>query len=489
MLHSLAPEILHYICRQLDDAVAVSRFRLVCKSFATVGLRSLVPRVTVVTLPKAFEHLNDVANHPVLRHHVIEIVFVTNKLPIYLNIDDFARGLSSQMMLSWPVAPTEPHANTVDRVAYERHRWSEDQVRGAWTYYRELCEQQQIQEESDGLYIVRKAIAQLPRLRSIHIRQLTDQDGLVPYLWPGTEYGKFAINLTGTLSNKVFSTSSLLENILSATLAARTSLQSLFVAVLYANVFRLENNGFEDIKQSLEQLRDISLQLQVEDEAESDSWDLCRRLVEKGGLPQILHSATQLRNIEIVAPYVAIEEHVVSFPRLFNGMVWSRLLRLHLVGFKTTSESLATFLEAHASSLKVLELTDFGLSGQHVREWHSFFVSCASFLDLEEARFTGHFTADLSDAGDEYVDMRDDIKGLPMTLGEALGALLCGSCSETEDSICRETFDDLLKHGKKRLATGFSMDIPIRHSQFLRDIQTSWRLGRYSDRKDRFASA
>jgi len=472
MLDTLSPEILHHICRQFDGALDVSRFRLTCKFFAEVGLRSLLPRITLVTLPKAYQHLSDVANHPVLRHHVEEILLITNKLPLYRDMNDFAHHVPPPGMLDWPVNPTEPHATAADHVAYERHQWPDGKLEKIWIYYKELCEQQENQEKSDGLAVVREVIAKLPKLRSVHIRSFTAEGGPTPFLWPGSEYSKLAVNFLGDMPNIFYPTASLLEGILSATLAAKAPLEELFVTDLDAKFFQCEDSSFDEIRLSLEQLRRISLQLEVEDD--EDSWDDCRHILgkEKGGLQQILHSSTQLVSIEIITPDYAIGEYIGSFPILFNDMVWSRLSRLHLANFVTTSEALVTFLEAHANSLKVLQMRNFKLSGQHVHNWHQFFVSVASFLRLEDANFTGHFTADHFDvAGNDYIDMGDDIKEVPMTVGDVLRALLCRSYSEAERDMYNETFDDLLKCEKKRLAEGFRMEVPVRHPQFLRDMQ------------------
>lgn len=469
MLDVLSPEILHCICRQLNSVLDVCQFRLACKSFAQVGLRSLLPRVTLVTLPKAFQHLSEVADHPVLRHYVQEIVVLTNVLPRYRNVHDFAQQLPPQAMLEWPVNPTEPHATAVDRVAYARHQWPEEKLDEVWKYYKELCAQQQEQERSDGFAGLWEVMVKLTRLRSVQIHPFAAQAGPTPFLWPGSEYSKFTFNLLADMPNNFTSASCLLESMLSAAVVAKTSLEELFVTDLEAKFFQCQGISLDDIKRSFEHLRKISLELKVEDESDPSSWDDCCQILKQDSLHQILDSAAQLERIKIIVPYLPMEEHVASFSLLFHDIVWPRLSLLHLEGFETTSEALVTFLEAHAHSLKILQLSSLKLSGQHVRDWYSFFVRCAASLCLEEARLKGRFTADLSDRADiDYVDMGDDIKHMPITLGDALRALLCSSDVEEEHEMRQDTFGDLLSHGKRRLALGYRMEISVRHPQFLR---------------------
>jgi hypothetical protein len=409
----------------------------------------------------------------VLRHHVKEIVFITNKLPRYDEIDDFARHFPTSNMLQWAVKPTDPHATAADQLAWDRHQWPEGKLTAAWRYYQELCDQQEDQRtSSDGWTLVREAFAKLSKLRSIQIRRFTSEGGPMPYLWPVSEYTIYSTNLLSEMPNVFSSTNRHLESILTAALAAKTPIEDLSVVDLDARLFLHENPSFNDIRQSIENLRRIHLQIEIEEQDDSDSWDDCRRDLARGGLGQILHTARQLDSMDIIFPFVAVEDPVASLSGLFNGMDWRRLSRVRLVGIETTSEALISFIETHAKSLKDLQLEHFKLVGQDIHGWHEIFTSIDASLHLEDARFTGYFTADLADGFDiDYIDMADDIRGVSMTVGEALEALMCHSPLATEEEMRRETFEDLLKHGLKRLASSFRMEIPLRHPEFLCSLQ------------------
>lgn len=471
MLDSLSSELLHHICRQLDSASDVSSFRMVCKSFAAVGLRSLLPRLTLVTLPKAFEHLSNVANHPVLRHHVREIVFVTNALQKYRDINDFARNRPRPGRLRWAVKPDDPHATAADLVAHRRqYQGPEMELHEAWRCYEELCMEQDGQEKNDdGLAALQQTVAKLPRLRTVQIRQLRNEGKPASVIW--SKFDEFFVSCLTDTPSKFLSTNSHLEAILRGTLAGKNALEELSLAGLDARFFLCENLDLDKTQESLEKLRKIELQINMEDEADSDCWDQCRQHLNECHLSQLLRSAAELQSISITAPHVAIEDHVAIFPEIFNDIKWSHLSCLHLVGFETTSGVLVTFLEAHAGSLRVLQLGDFKLSKQKVHEWHSFFVRICSFLHLENAQFSGHFSADFQDAiNDNYIDMGDEVEGVPTTVGDTLRALLCHSYLEPERDLLKDILQDLLLHGKKRLAVGFRMEIPVRHHQYLLDI-------------------
>jgi hypothetical protein len=374
-------------------------------------------------------------------------------------------------MLDWAVEPTEPHATSADKVAWERHQWPDSKVAQAWRYYKELWEQQQQQDQeinSNGLVGLQKAIAKLPRLRSIQIQRVRMDDEQAPVLLPGSENTRPPVSLlTSTLS----STDSYLEAALLATLSAETPIEELSVTGLNARLLLREHPQLDDIKQGMEPLCRISLQIAVEDESDPDSWDQCRRDLERGGLPQILGSITQLDSIEIQAPYASLEEPVASFPKLFSDVAWTYLAHLHLAGFDATLEPLITCIETHAQTLKTLNMRDFKMTGQNIHAWHRFFTSAAALLHLEDAEFSGHFTADLSGGADgDYINMADEIKEVPITVGDAMHALLCGPYFGVEHDVLRETMEDLLKHQKKRLAQSLRMEIPVRHAEFLCSI-------------------
>lgn len=470
MLDSLSSEILHHICRQLDSASDVSSFRMACKSFAAIGLRSLLPRLTLVTLPKAFEHLSNVANHAVLRHHVREVVFITNALQKYRDIDDFAENLPRRGKLDWAVKPDDPHATTADLAAHARQcQWSEIELHEAWRSYEGLCmEQENKQKSEEGLIVLRQAIAKLPRLRSVQVRQLRGKGEPASIIW--SKFNKFFMSCLTDMPTNLLSTNSHIETILRGILVGKIALEELSLAGLDAKFFLCENLDLDKTKKSLEKLRKIEIQIGIEDEADSDCWDQCRQNLNEGHLSKLLCSATGVESISIIAPYVAVEDHIASFPKIISDITWAHLSHLYLEGFETTSEVLVTFLEAHAKSLRVLQLRNFKLSKQYIHEWHGIFVRIYSF-HLENANFSGHFTADLSDGtSDDYIDMGDDLEGVPMTVGNALRALVCHSYSESERDLVKDILQDLLLHQKKRLAVGFRMEIPVRHHQYLLDI-------------------
>ena len=72
-MERLPLELLDNVCRSLLKPKPVREFRLVCRRFAEVGLRYLIPAVSVWPDSKSLERLECIANHPRLRHHVVQV--------------------------------------------------------------------------------------------------------------------------------------------------------------------------------------------------------------------------------------------------------------------------------------------------------------------------------------------------------------------------------------------------------------------------------
>ncbi|CAH0056495.1 unnamed protein product [Clonostachys solani] len=77
-LTTLPLEVLHTICECLDSHREVARFRLVCRAFGDIGLKFLIPLVTVAPTAESIARLRAISLHPVLRHYVYGVSFLIN---------------------------------------------------------------------------------------------------------------------------------------------------------------------------------------------------------------------------------------------------------------------------------------------------------------------------------------------------------------------------------------------------------------------------
>ena len=81
-MFDLPTEILEKICKGIDDANTISNVRLTCSLAAEIGLRCLVPKITILQTRHSLDRLANIANHPVLRHRVFKIDYIPAAIPL-----------------------------------------------------------------------------------------------------------------------------------------------------------------------------------------------------------------------------------------------------------------------------------------------------------------------------------------------------------------------------------------------------------------------
>jgi hypothetical protein len=94
-------------------------------------------------------------------------------------------------------------------------------------------------------------------------------------------------------------------------------------------------------------------------------------------------------------------------------------------------------------------------------------------LHLNNARFSPRFTVNHPDRIDDtYINMEDDIEGVPMTVGDALTVILYRQPSEMTTEIAKKqasALADLLVPRRNHLTIEMTMTKPVREAKFLYD--------------------
>lgn len=78
----LPPELLYMICDELATN-DLPEFRLVCRTWVAIGFEYLMPEVTIQPHVGSLTRLEAIADHPVLRHYVFDVIYEGNILPKY----------------------------------------------------------------------------------------------------------------------------------------------------------------------------------------------------------------------------------------------------------------------------------------------------------------------------------------------------------------------------------------------------------------------
>ena len=172
VLISLPLEIPHIVLSDLRPR-DVANARLTCRVLAELGLRHLVPRVSLVRLPQAFERLQAIANHPVLSQHVVHLKYYVDGVP----------PIEQQSHLDLALHDQQSHLDLTIRDQYSK-------LYDAFISH---------EEKEDEASVLINAFSKLPKLTSISVTSLYDEHKTINHQaplgsrffqsrWPGTEF-------------------------------------------------------------------------------------------------------------------------------------------------------------------------------------------------------------------------------------------------------------------------------------------------------------
>ena len=325
MLVSLSLEVIDNILIQLSDSRDVCNVRLVCKALAELGLRHLAPRVTLVRLPKAFDRLLAIANHPVISYHVVEVIYYVDGVP----------------------EPPKHRGPGFEHLSRRRKSFTDWQ-----TAHSEFIRHEQ---EADESILLLQAFQRFPRLTSLKISNLRDYvcEPAVnsyerhPYShWPASEFGAGKYSLLAPAQDETVSYGSKLVNLLGAACITSLELRQLSLDRLEPEALSdytstVKHEVMKDMFGSLHKLR-LILTHSLDTDNPRETW-------QRVGLQDLIWSSPYLDHLEIaVRNHCGELNQQLSFQFMFEGRHWRQLSALHLEEFETKPELLTEFLRAHA---------------------------------------------------------------------------------------------------------------------------------------------
>lgn len=89
-MDDLPLELKQRVCSYLTPKDLKS-FRLTAKFYAAATDRYLIPRIFLSNHPDSFQEIQDITNHPELRHSVTTLVVETSCLPLFPRYEDWVR--------------------------------------------------------------------------------------------------------------------------------------------------------------------------------------------------------------------------------------------------------------------------------------------------------------------------------------------------------------------------------------------------------------
>ncbi|KAG9521298.1 hypothetical protein KCV07_g3705, partial [Aureobasidium melanogenum] len=166
-MESLPLELKQRVCSYLTPKDLKS-LRLTSKVFASAACRNFLPRVFLHNHPSSFEEIQDIANHPDLKHSVTTLVIDTSCLRSYPRYDDWARHFRPTPTYRAELEKVELPAGNSDARTVRRLR--REKVCEKWKTYQDRASAQRKKSSRDCmLNSIALAFQMCPRLRNLVI--------------------------------------------------------------------------------------------------------------------------------------------------------------------------------------------------------------------------------------------------------------------------------------------------------------------------------
>ena len=393
-LAALPNELWELVCKHIEDVDNLCNFRLSCHTFAAIGLHFLVPKVTLLRIPKSLERLTAIANHPVLRHHVREISYCADSVQQYRDVEHFASYLPySDLRYQMSERPQSPAATDLERAGRSMQvQRLQALLKRLYQENQRLANQFSIYDQGDQSSILQDCFAKLPRLRSLRIVSdlcCNTSSYPNPYKWPYSEFFVSGINLcneTFPVLPAKFNVSDVLGPIaktgipLESLYLVNIDVLSILSGILGKNL-ELGNVPFSSLQKLVLPVIGIFDGKGDIEDAES--------------VNSVLRCFPKIRSLDLsILPAGSARENFADFSIVYKGLALNNLTSLILVSLVCTAETLLQFFKATSATLVKLLIGDIDFKGSRVSDWIEFLDRTSSILHLDSARFRGSLTAD-----------------------------------------------------------------------------------------------
>lgn len=409
-------EITHMIfARFKGKCQVIALLRLVCKTFAAVGLHYLVPEVHLIFNSSSFEHLRQISEHPVISKHVETLFYEADTLTSYDTMKEWKNDIT---VPGWfqslpddfagppsPSAGEREHRNyTRDmerRRAGPRHTHSEKQLKIAYEKYQEyLSDQNRMRVCDYNADAIREAMARMPNLKTIEM-------SMERCLYEGSSdkidraFGKAYQSVFGDNGQKESCGVPQMRSLLLGASHAGLRLQGLRCGYVHWEIFKQSGEVFEEMKSAVQHLTMLNLHIttRVSDDGSGDGLDeddyhsqipaCAKYLKESGRLQEFVVAAPDLRMLDIrfdmENPYPP-----AGLKQIVGDFTWYSLHHVAFYVLKTTEDELMHFYSRHAGTLSEIVLDTIQLTKG---SWPSLLQRMRRTLCLKKAKIYGEVTS------------------------------------------------------------------------------------------------
>ncbi|KAL9113966.1 MAG: hypothetical protein Q9227_002100 [Pyrenula ochraceoflavens] len=400
-------DVLHLICEILAPK-DVATFRQVCKAFAEIGVKHLVPNVTFNCSKLSLERLDELSQSP-FRHGVKSLRYEANILPVYHSPSCYLNALLENL-LQHPDAPEQPSDDMTDREARARGRNFIKFVQEKSLDKRTLVQQfkkyeviqkgqEQLLEAKGGHWLtLLRAIPRFHSLTSVDFnnmgrckhalsnRFMAQFDGH-PELLEGRPVPHYRLGSSVGVCQAM--------QFLEALGKGESKLQSIDIGVISPRALERLQVGQWNAARCFQYAKTVRLMFRLDSESEEDldtsDPENCYDIVKNGYLGEILATAHDLRSLSLLFLDCALQKPPnFELTGLLCHHHWSNLHELTLMSVVTTEGKLRDVLEQYAGSLDSLNL---GFISLETGTWIGIFDMMMYELELQNASFWGLFTS------------------------------------------------------------------------------------------------
>lgn len=415
-MERLPIEITHMVFANLKGRPrGIARLRLVCKTFAAIGLHYLVPELHLIFISGSFERLREISERPIISQHVETLFYEADTLTSYETMRQWKNSIVVPPWLeSIPGDQLDPPSATASEREHRaymrniqklragpRYTQSEKHLKLVYETYRNyLSDQAKLRACDYNAEVIREAMARMPNLKEIALSMeyclYEGRSGVLERAFANVYQSAF-----GDDGQSESCGVPQMRSLLLGASHAGLKLEVLRCGIVHWEIFRQDTEVFAQMRNAVRNLKTLQLHIttRISDEelAYEDGDDYhsqipacAEYLKESGRMRELVTAAPNLRSLDITFdcqypyPPAGLKESV-------GGLTWHSLKNVGFGIVETTEDELMDYYTRHASTLEAVRLDTIKLTKG---SWPRLFQRMRKALSLTEALICGHVTSD-----------------------------------------------------------------------------------------------
>ena len=393
----------------------IALLRLVCKTFAAVGLHYLVPEVHLIFKPSSFEHLRQISEHPVISQHVEKLFYEADTLTSYDTMMKWKRNITipgwfQSMPDDW-AGPPSPTAGEREHRAYTRdmerlragprHTQSKKQLKLAYEKYQKYLSDQNWMRACDyNAEAIREAMVRMPNLKVIDMSMESCLHGRCSEK-ANRAFGKGYQSVYGDDGQKESCGVPQMRSLLLGASNAGLKLQGLRCGHIHWEIFKQSGDVFGEMKSAVQHLTMLNLHIitRISDDALGNSPDEDDYHSQIPACADYLKESGRLRDFVTAAPDLTVLDirfdmenpyPPASLKQIVGDFTWHSLQHVAFRVLQITEDELMHLYSRHADTLSEIALDTIELTQG---SWPRLLQRMRQTLCLKKAKICGEINS------------------------------------------------------------------------------------------------